>query len=114
MKIIGFRRRGFYIMKQLASPQIICSSQPLFSSQTQGWEQILVEEFHHPAGEGKMLYPNEHVICLSLAPRPVRLLHILGDKSYTGIWRSHLLLHLFLPDGTVKIDSCRCGLTLDS
>jgi AraC family transcriptional regulator len=73
-------------MKQLASPQIICSSQPLFSSQTQGWEQILVEEFHHPAGEGKLLYPNDHVICLSLAPRPVRLLQIQGDKSYTGLY----------------------------
>jgi AraC family transcriptional regulator len=65
---------------------LACTSQPLFSSQTQGWEQILVEEFHHPAGEGKMLYPNEHVIYLSLAPRPVRLLHTLGDKSYTGLY----------------------------
>jgi AraC family transcriptional regulator len=75
-----------YPMKPIASHQIACTSQPLFSSQTQGWEQILVEEFHHPAGEGKMLYPNEHVICLSLAPRPVRLLQIQGDKSYTGLY----------------------------
>jgi AraC family transcriptional regulator len=73
-------------MKPIASHQIACTSQPLFSSKTQGWEQIFVEEFHHPAGEGKMLYPNEHVICLSLAPRPVRLLHTLGDKSYTGLY----------------------------
>jgi AraC family transcriptional regulator len=85
---------GVYTMKPIqqsrrcanASHQIACTSQPLFSSQTQGWEQILVEEFHHPAGEGKMLYPNEHVICLSLAPRPVRLLQIQGDKSYTGLY----------------------------
>jgi AraC family transcriptional regulator len=73
-------------MKPLASHQIVCTSQPLFSSQTQGWAQIHVEEFHHPAGEGKMLYPNEHIICLSLAPRPVRLLQIQGDKSYTGLY----------------------------
>ncbi len=81
-------------MKPLAQPlhgsstshQSVCSTQPLFSSQTQGWEQILVEEFHHPAGEGKMFYPNEHVICLSLAPRPVRLLHIHEGKSYTGFY----------------------------
>lgn len=33
-----------------------------------------------------MLYPNEHVICLSLAPRPVRLLQIQGYKSYTGLY----------------------------
>jgi AraC family transcriptional regulator len=73
-------------MKQIANHQIVCTSQPLFSSQTQGWEHILVEEFHHPVGEGKMLYPNEHVICLSLAPRPMRLLQIQGDKSYTGLY----------------------------
>jgi AraC family transcriptional regulator len=73
-------------MKPIASHQIACTSQPLFSSQTQGWEHIFVEEFHHPAGEGKMLYPDEHVICLSLAPRPVRLLQIQGDQSYTGLY----------------------------
>jgi AraC family transcriptional regulator len=73
-------------MKPIASHQIACTSQPLFSSQTQGWEHIFVEEFHHPAGEGKMLYPNEHVICLSLAPRPVRLLQIQGDQAYTGLY----------------------------
>jgi AraC family transcriptional regulator len=73
-------------MKPIANHQIVCTSQPLFSSKTQGWEQILVEEFHHPAGEGKMLYPNEHAICLSLAPRPVRLLQIQGDQSYTGLY----------------------------
>jgi AraC family transcriptional regulator len=74
-------------MKPIASAQIVCSSQPLWSSQNQGWDNILVEEFHYPAGEGKMLYPDDHVICLSLAPRPVRLLQIQGDKSYTGLYR---------------------------
>lgn len=73
-------------MKPIASHQMVCASQPLFSSQTQGWENILVEEFHHPAGEGRMLYLHEHVICLSLAPRPVHLLQIQGDKSYTGLY----------------------------
>jgi AraC family transcriptional regulator len=69
-----------------ASRQIGCTSQPLFSSQPQRWEHLLVEEFHHPAGEGKMLYPNEHVICLSLAPRPVRVLQTQGDKVHTGLY----------------------------
>jgi AraC family transcriptional regulator len=73
-------------MKPLDSHQIACISQPLFSSKTQDWDHIFVEEFHHRAGEGKMLYPNEHVIYLSLAPRPVRLLQILGDQSYTGLY----------------------------
>jgi AraC family transcriptional regulator len=73
-------------MKPIANQRIVCTSQPLFSSQIEGWGNILIEEFHHPAGEGKMLYPNEHVICLSLSPRPVRLLQIQGDKSYTGLY----------------------------
>lgn len=74
-------------MKPISSHQIACASQPLVSSQNQGWSNISVEEFHHPAGEGRMLYPNDHIICLSLAPRPVRLLQIQGDKSHTGLYR---------------------------
>jgi AraC family transcriptional regulator len=77
---------GVYIMKPIAIDPLAYISQPLFSSQNQGWEHILVEEFHHPAGEGKMLYPNEHVIYLSLAPRPVRLLQIQEGQSYTGLY----------------------------
>lgn len=73
-------------MKKTANHQIECTSLPIFSSQIHGWENILVEEFHHPAGEGRMLSPNEHTICLSLAPRPVRLLQVQGDKSYTGLY----------------------------
>jgi AraC family transcriptional regulator len=81
-------------MKPLAQPlqgridshPLACTSQPLFSSQDRGWEHILVEEFHYPAGEGKMFYPNEHAIYLSLAPRPVRLLQIQEGQSYTGLY----------------------------
>jgi AraC family transcriptional regulator len=73
-------------MKTTANHQIACTNLPVFSSRIQGWENILVEEFQHPAGEGRMLYPNEHIICLSLAPRPVRLLQIQGDKSYSGLY----------------------------
>jgi AraC family transcriptional regulator len=73
-------------MKPIANQPMTCASQPLLSSQTQGWENILVEEFHHPAGEGTLLYPKDHLLCLSLAPRPVRLLHIQGDKSYEGLY----------------------------
>jgi AraC family transcriptional regulator len=73
-------------MKSIASHQITCANLPLFSSQIRGWENILVEEFQHPAGEGRLLYPDEHVIYLSLAPRPVRLLQIQGDQSYTGLY----------------------------
>jgi AraC family transcriptional regulator len=73
-------------MKTTANHQIACANLPIFSSRIQGWNNILVEEFQHPAGEGRMLFPNEHIICLSLAPRPIRLLQIQGDKSYTGLY----------------------------
>jgi AraC family transcriptional regulator len=74
-------------MVKTTSQPIACTRQPLVSSQIQDWGNILVEEFHYPAGEGRMLYPNEHVISLSLAPRPVRLLQVQGDQSYSGLYR---------------------------
>lgn len=46
----------------------------------------MVEQFQYPAGEGRLLYRNEHVICLSLAPRPVRLLQIQDGKTYSGLY----------------------------
>jgi AraC family transcriptional regulator len=73
-------------MKTTANRQIDCTNLPVFSSRIQGWDNILVEEFRHPAGEGRMLSHNEHIISLSLAPRPVRLLQVQGGKSYTGLY----------------------------
>ncbi|MBW4626969.1 MAG: AraC family transcriptional regulator [Brasilonema octagenarum HA4186-MV1] len=59
---------------------------PILSSQAQGWENILVEQFQQPPGEATCDYSNEHSIYLSLAPRPVRLLQIQGGKTYTGLY----------------------------
>ncbi len=59
---------------------------PLLSSQAQGWENILVEQFQQPAGEASCDYGDEHAIYLSLAPRPVRLLQIQEGKTYTGLY----------------------------
>jgi AraC family transcriptional regulator len=73
-------------MKNTATHQIECASAPIFSSRNQGWENILVEQFQHPAGEGRLHYRNEHVICMSLAPRPVRLLQIQDGKTYSGLY----------------------------
>lgn len=73
-------------MKNTATHQIECASLPIFSSRNLGWENILVEQFQHPAGEGKLEYRNEHLICLSLAPRPVRLLQIQDGKTYSGLY----------------------------
>lgn len=58
---------------------------PILSSQKQGWENIIVEEFQHPPGEGSTHYSDEHTICLSLAPRPVRLLQIKGGRTHAGL-----------------------------
>jgi AraC family transcriptional regulator len=58
---------------------------PRLSSQTLGWESILVEQFQPAAGEGNCYYSDEHMLFLSLSPRPVRLLmKTQGGKSYTG------------------------------
>ena len=70
----------------LTTHQIECNHLPILSSRNQGWENIIVEQFQHPAGEGRTCYSNEHAICLSLAPRPVRLLQTQGNKSNTGLY----------------------------
>jgi AraC family transcriptional regulator len=73
-------------MKPSANYQIETTCLPILSSQKQGWENILVEQFQNPPGEGRSHYSYEHAICLSLAPRPVRLLQIQGGKTYAGLY----------------------------
>lgn len=59
---------------------------PISSSRSHGWENILVEQFQHSAGEGRVHYSDEHAICLSLASRPVRLLQVKGGKTHVGLY----------------------------
>jgi AraC family transcriptional regulator len=59
---------------------------PILSSQNQGWENILVNQFRRQPGEATCHFNNEHAICLSLASRPVRSLHIKGGKTQTGLY----------------------------
>jgi AraC family transcriptional regulator len=66
--------------------QIECVHLPILSSRNQGWENILVEQFQNPAGEGKTYYSDQHAICLSLAPRPIRFLQIKGGKTHAGLY----------------------------
>lgn len=73
-------------MKTTVNHQLECTSLPILSSRDRDWENILVEQFQHPAGEGRTCYSDEHAICLSLAPRPVRLLQIQGDRTRTGLY----------------------------
>jgi len=73
-------------MKTTAPQQPETTHLPILSSQNQGWENILVEQFQHPPGEARCYYNDDHTISLSLAPRPVRLLQIQEGKTYTGLY----------------------------
>lgn len=73
-------------MNPPATDRIECANLPILSSRNQGWENILVEQFQNPAGEGKTYYRDEHTICLSLAPFPVRFLQIKGGKTHTSLY----------------------------
>lgn len=59
---------------------------PILSSQNQGWENILVNQFRHSPGEATCHFRDEHAICLSLAARPVRSLHVKGGRTHTGLY----------------------------
>jgi AraC family transcriptional regulator len=63
-----------------------CTCLPVLSSQVSGWENITVEQFQHPSGEGRVHNSNEHMICLSLSSRPVCLLQIKGGKTHRGLY----------------------------
>jgi AraC family transcriptional regulator len=73
-------------MKTIVPHQSESTCAPLLSSQNQGWENIMVEQFQHPSGEGRTYYSDEHMICLSLASRPVRFLQIKGGKTHTSLY----------------------------
>jgi AraC family transcriptional regulator len=59
---------------------------PTLSSQNRGWENIVVNQYQPPPGEATCYFESEHAIYVSLAPRPVRLLHVKGGKTYTGMY----------------------------
>jgi AraC family transcriptional regulator len=73
-------------MKTPLTHQIKCSSSPILSSKDRDWENIVVEQFQHPPGEGQTYYSDQHTICMSLAPRPVRFLQIKGGRTHEGLY----------------------------
>lgn len=72
-------------MKAPVNHQSTTNYLPILSSQNQGWKNILVNQFQPPPGEATCFFKDEHTLCLSLAARPVRSLHIRGGKTYTGL-----------------------------
>lgn len=74
------------MMNAPVNDRIECAGFPILSSQNLGWENIRVEQFQNPAGEGRFHYSDEHAICLSLAPRPVRFVQIKGARMHTSLY----------------------------
>ena len=63
------------------------ASSPILSSQAQGWENIRVEQFQLPPGEVHCDCSDEHLIHLSLAPRPIHLVQVQAGKTYRGLYQ---------------------------
>jgi AraC family transcriptional regulator len=60
---------------------------PIASSETLGWQPLLVEEFQQPPGGTDLPAAwAGHSIALCLAPRPYRIQQIIGDRRYTGLY----------------------------
>jgi AraC family transcriptional regulator len=75
------------VMKASATYMTDTDCAPRLSSQSQGWDNILVEQFQPPAGECNSHYTDDHSICLSLSPHPIRLIQIKGGKTHTSLYR---------------------------
>lgn len=58
---------------------------PLQSSEPQSWENIVVEEFSHPPGQGGYENLAEHTICISLNHRPSHLLQVVDNHQHTSL-----------------------------
>ncbi|MBI4779804.1 MAG: helix-turn-helix domain-containing protein [Oscillatoriophycideae cyanobacterium NC_groundwater_1537_Pr4_S-0.65um_50_18] len=69
-----------------SSPCAETDASLILSSQNQGWENLLIEQFREPPGEGSCHHSDEHTICLALDTRPIHLLQIREGKTYTGIY----------------------------
>ena len=74
------------MMETAANLQAQTHPLPTPSSQERGADFIRVEHFQHPAGEGTCYSENEHTLSISLAPRPVAMLHVQGGKSFAGMY----------------------------
>lgn len=73
-------------MKISTNPPAETDSSLILSSQAQGWENLLVEQFREPSGEGTCHHNDEHTICLALDTRSIHLVQIRERKTYTGLY----------------------------
>ena len=73
-------------MKISTRPDAEADGSLILSSQHQGWENLLVEQFREPPGEGSCHHNDEYTLCLALDTRPIHLLQIREGKTYTGVY----------------------------
>nr|WP_225887147.1 AraC family transcriptional regulator [Nodosilinea nodulosa] len=59
---------------------------PCGPAPTLGWEHLQVDRFQPAAGEGTCHCEREHALFISLAPRPVPMVHRQAGKTYTGLY----------------------------
>jgi AraC family transcriptional regulator len=74
------------MMNILSSSNTETDSSLILSSQMRGWENLFVEQFREPPGEGNCQHNDEHTLCLALDTRPIHLLQIREGKTYTGLY----------------------------
>ena len=63
------------------------SNTSLPSLSTSPWENIRVEPFQNPAGEGCCYFEAEHTLFMSLASSPIHYLQVQDGKTHTGFYR---------------------------
>ncbi|MBW4655976.1 MAG: AraC family transcriptional regulator [Kaiparowitsia implicata GSE-PSE-MK54-09C] len=74
-------------MNTISASQTVLTHELAFADQGKGWRTIEVEQVQYPAGEGTCHFGDRHVLCLSLSPRPVRMLQFRENKTHTGLYR---------------------------
>lgn len=74
-------------MNQTACQPASNPSLPSVSHQIPCWENIRVEQFQNPAGEGRCHFKTEHTLFMSLAPCPIHYLQAQDGKTHTGFYR---------------------------
>lgn len=69
--------------------KVIYSSEEglVISSQSLGWEGILIKEYRLPPAEGFYQALPQHDLTLCLAPRPLSIQQVIGNQRYRGIYR---------------------------
>lgn len=61
--------------------------QPILTSQGLGWQTVQVAEYRHPAHSQEVQAEVDPVVVLTLAAQPHRIEQVMGERSYSGLYR---------------------------